>query len=269
MMTTLDLLTQLWNWRSPAWLIVLAGVAIYGAVAARNRVSMKNVGFFVAAVAAFLIAMVSPVAGLATRYLFSAHMAQHLLLLLIVPLFVVLALPAFRSGNDRTSAIQRGIPISWLAGVGAMWFWHIPALCTASMRSPLVFNVEQASLVVAGAAFWWPIFSPNIQRRLQTPQAAMYLFSGCLGCTLLGIYITFSPISVCPLYNSPTGSAQILHLIRDQWGMTHEMDQQLGGLLMWVPACIVYLCAILARFSSWYRPSDLTHTDSAPPLVTE
>jgi cytochrome c oxidase assembly factor CtaG len=96
----------------------------------------------------------------------------------------------------------------------------------------------------------------------------MYLFSGCLGCTLLGIYITFSPISVCPLYDSPTGSSEILRLIRDQWGITHEMDQQLGGLLMWVPACIVYLCAILARLSSWYRTTDQNQTDSSP-LVTE
>jgi cytochrome c oxidase assembly factor CtaG len=136
------------------------------------------------------------------------------------------------------------------------------------MRSPVVFDIEQASLIAAGTAFWWPIFSPNHQHRLQTPQAEMYLFSGCLGCTLLGIYITFSPISVCPLYNSPTGSPEILNLVRNQWGITHEMDEQLGGLLMWVPACIVYLCAILARLSSWYRPSDQTHTDSAP-LVTE
>jgi cytochrome c oxidase assembly factor CtaG len=149
-----------------------------------------------------------------------------------------------------------------------MWFWHIPALCSASMRSPAVFNIEQVSLIVAGTAFWWPVFSPNVQHRLQAPQAAMYLFSGCVGCTLLGIYITFSPISVCPLYDAPTGSTEILALVRNQWGITHEMDRQLGGLMMWVPACIVYLCAILARFSSWYQASDQGHGDSAP-LVME
>jgi putative membrane protein len=264
MMTTLDLLTQLWNWRSPAWWIAGAAAGVYSISALRNHISVAHISMFVAAVATFLIAMVSPIAGLATRYLFSAHMAQHLLLLLIVPLLVVLAFPRFRSKSAPAPAIQRTIPILWLAGVGAMWFWHIPALCSASMRSPFIFDIEQASLFVAGTAFWWPIFSPSIQHRLQTPQAAMYLFSGCLGCTLLGIYITFSPISVCPLYNSPTGSAQILQLIHNQWGITHQMDQQFGGLLMWVPACMVYLCAILARLSSWYRPSDQSHTDSAP-----
>jgi putative membrane protein len=260
MMTTLDALTQLWNWQSPAWWVALAGTGVYVAAAVRNPVSIRNIGFFAASLGAFLVAMVSPVAGLASRYLFSAHMGQHLLLLLIVPLFAILALPKSRDSGVPSPSTQRAIPISWLAGVGAMWFWHIPAMCSASMRSPVIFDIEQASLVAAGTAFWWPIFSPNVQRRLQTPQAAMYLFSGCLGCTLLGIYITFSPISVCPLYDSPTGSPAILRLIRDQWGITHEMDRQLGGLLMWVPACIVYLCAILARFSSWYQAS---------PLVTE
>ena len=268
MMTTLDALTQLWSWRSPAWWIALAGAGVYSVAAARHRVSIRNAAFFVISVTTFLIAMVSPLAGLASRYLFSAHMAQHLLLLLIVPLFAVLALPKLRNENAGALPHQRSIPISWLAGVGAMWFWHVPALCTASMRSPAVFDIEQASLIAAGAAFWWPIFSPNVQHRLQTPQAAMYLFSGCLGCTLLGIYITFSPISVCPLYDSPTGSTEILALVRNQWGITHEMDRQLGGLLMWVPACVVYLCAILARFASWYQTSDQSHGDSTP-LVTE
>lgn len=268
MMTTFDLLTQLWNWRSPAWWIAFAGAGVYGIAIARHHISISQISFFVASLATFLIAMVSPIAGLATRYLFSAHMAQHLLLLLIVPLFAVLALPKSRGQSSLAPAIQRVIPIGWLAGVGAMWFWHIPAMCSASMRSPTIFGIEQASLLAAGTAFWWPIFSPNIHHRLQTPQAAIYLFSGCLGCTLLGIYITFSPISVCPLYNSPTGSPAILQLIHNQWGITHEMDQQLGGLLMWVPACMVYLCAILARLSSWYRPSDQAHTDS-PPLATE
>jgi putative membrane protein len=268
MMTTLDLFTQLWNWQSLAWWIALAGAGVYTAAALRSHVSASRIVCFAASVTAFLVAMVSPLAGLASRYLFSAHMAQHLLLLLIVPLFAVLALPKSSGASALALSVQRVIPLGWLAGVGAMWIWHIPAMCSASMRSPVVFDFEQASLIAAGTAFWWPIFSPNVQHRLQTPQAAMYLFSGCLGCTLLGIYITFSPISVCPLYNSPTGSAEILRLIRGQWGITHEMDQQLGGLLMWVPACIVYLCAILARFSSWYQPSDQAHDDSAP-LVTE
>jgi cytochrome c oxidase assembly factor CtaG len=85
------------------------------------------------------------------------------------------------------------------------------------------------------------------------PLAAAYLFAGCVGCSLLGIYVTFSPVAVCPLYGAPGGSGELAILIRGQWGLTHRLDQQLGGLLMWVPACAIYLAAILATLTSWYH----------------
>jgi putative membrane protein len=70
----------------------------------------------------------------------------------------------------------------------------------------------------------------------------------------------------CPLYNSPVGSNDLLTLIREQWGFTHRIDQQVGGLLMWVPACMIYLAAILASLGSWYRvpdPGNATSTSLA------
>jgi hypothetical protein len=87
---------------------------------------------------------------------------------------------------------------------------------------------------------------------ISAPQvSAGYLFAGCLGCTLLGIYVTFSPVSVCPLYSG--GAPALRNLIQHEWGITHRLDQQIGGLLMWVPACAVYLGAIIATLASWYR----------------
>jgi putative membrane protein len=254
MMTNLRVFTDLWNWQSPAWWIALAATAAYLVFALRRKASLLQLGSFAIAVAAFLIALASPLATMAGRILFSAHMAQHLLLLLIVPLCALLALP-HQEGYVATASPrpQRAVPVGWGAGVGAMWFWHIPALCTASMRSALVFDIQIVSLIAAGAAFWWPVFSPIAARRLQPHLAAMYLFAGCVGCSLLGIYITFSPVSVCPLYNAPVGSPELLDLVRNQWGLTHRIDQQVGGLLMWVPACMIYLGAILAKLSSWYQ----------------
>jgi len=263
MMTNLQVFTQLWDWRSPAWWMTLAATGAYLIVARRRRASPRQIGFFTTSAAAFLIALASPLAVLASRYLFSAHMAQHLLLLLIVPLCAILAWPSPREHVTTVHPRHRprgAIAIGWAAGVGAMWFWHIPAFCTASMRSPMVFDVQIVSLIAAGAAFWWPIFSPSAARRMQPHLAAAYLFSGCVGCSLLGIYITFSPVSVCPLYGAPVGSSALLSLIREQWGLTHRIDQQVGGLLMWVPACMVYLGAILATLSSWYQVPEQTRT---------
>jgi cytochrome c oxidase assembly factor CtaG len=256
MMTTFDVLTQLWNERSPAWLIILVATFIYTLAVLTYGVSRRQIAFFVASAGTFVLALASPLAALASRYLFSAHMMQHLLLLLIVPLFAMLAWPsssAPASGDLLRGSDRGAIPLGWLAGVGAMWFWHIPALCTAAMQHSSVFAIQATSLVAAGAAFWWPIFRPRLGCRLPPYAAAVYLFSGCVGCSLLGIYIAFSPVSVCPLYAVGGGSPELTRLIHEQWGLTHRIDQQVGGLLMWVPACMVYLGAILATFSKWHQ----------------
>ena len=256
MMTTWQVMSELWYWRSPAWVIVLLATFVYTLAAVTRPVTRRQITCFVIAAVTFLLALASPLAVLASRYSFSAHMAQHLLLLLIVPLCAILAWPssAVTAGDlGQASSPSKALP-GWLAGVGAMWFWHVPVLCTAAMRSSPVFAIQTCSLVAAGAAFWWPVFRPQLQRRLQPHVAAAYLFSGCIGCSLLGIYITFSPVSVCPLYAVADGaSPELMRLVHQQWGLTHRIDQQVGGLLMWVPACMVYLGAILASLSSWYR----------------
>src|SRR4051794_21443498 len=212
MMTTYQILTEYWDWRSPAWWIALVAIIVYLGDVRRLGASTRQIALFVTSIAAFLIALASPLATLASRYLFSAHMAQHLLLLLIVPLCALLGWPTRRTGRIATDAAgyrRRGaVPIGWAAGVGAMWFWHVPALCTASMRSPVVFDIQIVSLVAAGAAFWQPVFGPAAARRLQPPLATAYLFAGCVGCSLLGIYVTFSPVAVCPLYVTPGGSGE-------------------------------------------------------------
>jgi putative membrane protein len=261
MMTNLFLFTEMWYWRSPAWLIAMLSISAYTVVAVSRHASRRQIGFFAVSAAAFLTALASPLAFLASRYLFSAHMAQHLLLLLIAPLFAILSIPAPAARIASQSSTQgRGTKsLGWLAGVGAMWFWHIPALCSASMRSPMVFGVQTVSLLAAGAAFWWPVFRPDVSRRMQPQVSAAYLFAGCIGCSLLGIYVTFSPVSVCPLYGVAGGSPEVLSLIHNQWGLTHQSDQQIGGLLMWVPACAVYLSAIMVTLASWYRVPSLAN----------
>jgi cytochrome c oxidase assembly factor CtaG len=267
MMTNFEMFAELWYWRSPAWWITLAASSFYFAVVPRRRASFRRMAFFAISAGAFLVALASPLAVLASRYLFSAHMAQHLLLLQIVPLCAVLAWPPraahLAEGHPQYSR-PTVIPIGWMAGVGAMWFWHIPALCTASMRSPLVFGVQIASLIAAGTIFWWPVFGPSMRCRMAPNIAAVYLFAGCVGCSLLGIYVAFSPVAVCPLYCVPTADNPVTRLLREHWGLNCRVDQQVGGLLMWVPACMVYLAAILASLSAWYHvpnPSLLPATE--------
>jgi cytochrome c oxidase assembly factor CtaG len=262
--STSRILTELWDWRSPVWLLATAALTAYLWTALRARHGsgrLHRLGAFAMALAALLLALVSPLAALAERTLFSAHMAQHLLLLLLVPLLTLLAWPRRQQGQQgpagaagqTPSLVRRLAPLGWIAGIGAMWFWHVPVLCSASQTSRTVFTLQAVSLLAAGTAFWWPIFSPREAHRLPPHQAGAYLFTGCLGCTLLGIYLTFSPLSVCPVYTHAADPLGLLAVVRGEWGLDPAADQQLGGLLMWVPACTIYLSAILAVTARWYR----------------
>jgi cytochrome c oxidase assembly factor CtaG len=218
----------------------------------------------------FLFTLTSPLDALANGYLFSAHMLQHLLLLLVVPPLLLLARPVH---NRLTASIRPqalGHPLlGWLSGVGAMWLWHAPTLCDAAATSPAVHGFQTASLLILGSLFWWPILGPDTPRRLSPLLGIAYLFTACVACTLLGIIITFAPVSVCPAYLHPIDHGGLLSLIRDRWGLTPAVDQQVGGLLMWVPACLIYLSAILGLLARWYREAEaaLPPTSSAQPQL--
>ena len=84
------------------------------------------------------------------------------------------------------------------------------------------------------------------------PHAAAYLFAACLACTSLGIAIAFAPSLLYPAYAHPVDVDSILPLIRQGWGISPLIDQQIGGLLMWAPACLVYVAAIMAMLARWY-----------------
>ena len=222
----------------------------------------RRLAVFAGALAAFLLALVSPVAALADGYLFSAHVVQHLLLLLVAPPLLILSLPPERVAaalqHSTIRAAQETIgrpPLSWVAGLGMMWLWHVPRLCSASVASTPMFILQVVTLLLAGTAFFWPVMNPVRFERLSPPASIAYLFLGCLGCTALGILLTFAPISACPVYLHPQDRLGIMPLLQSQWGLTPAADQQLGGLMMWVPACMVYLTAILAITKRWLGDS--------------
>ncbi len=255
-MTTWQIITDLWRFDSPAWLIGIA--ALLGYLWVFRPPQKSRLAAFVGAIGVFLSATVSPVAVLADGYLFSAHVIQHLLLLLLAPPLLIASLPRERVA----SALQRrGVraaqetigraPLSWMLGLGVMWLWHIPSLCSASVASTPMFVLQGATLLLAGTAFYWPVLNPVKQARLSPPAAIAYLFLGCLACTALGILLTFAPVSACPIYLHPEDPFGIMPLLRSQWGLSHAADQQLGGLMMWVPACMVYLTAILVITKRW------------------
>ncbi|MGD0674408.1 MAG: cytochrome c oxidase assembly protein [Polyangiaceae bacterium] len=251
-MTTRGLLLSAWDPGLPVSLACIIALGVYG-VRFRRHLEARAV-FFGLAVATFFGALASPVGVLARGYLFSAHMLQHLLLLLAAPPLVLLGLPRKR-GAPATPPRHRG-PFGylgpWAAGVGAMWLWHAPALCNLAAVSPTVQTLQIASLLGLGLAFWRPVLAPCLADRFPPFSAILYLFAACVACTILGILVTFSPVEVCSAYVHPVDSLGILPLLRDGWGLSCRADQEIGGLMMWVPACLVYACAILATLGRYY-----------------
>jgi cytochrome c oxidase assembly factor CtaG len=236
-----------WTWR-PAVVGILAAALAAHLAWLRLRRPRRTLALLAAATVV-AIALLSPIDALSRGTLFSAHMLQHMLLVLVAPLLVLLACPRLPAiGRTRRPPVFA----CWTLGVGAMWLWHAPVLCNAAARSDGVHALQTVSLVAMGAAFWWPILSPRRQHRLRELPAIAYLFTACLACTLLGASLAFSPVEVCTVYAHPADPLDALPLLRGRFGLTPAVDQMLGGLLMWVPGCTVYAGAILAMLARYH-----------------
>ena len=247
-MTTQQFLTSAWAWNMPA--LVLSGVALVAYVLAFGL--NRRIPYLLAGIGVFVFTLMSPLSVLAAGDLFSAHMVQHILLLLVVPALLLMSLPRWVSLGARSWVIANPV-VGWLGGVGAMWLWHARPLCNAAVSSRLVAGLQIASLLVLGTIFWRQILAPRETERLSPPAAVLYLFSACVACSVLGILITFSPVSVCPIYAQPRADhLSTLNLIQSSWGITPDKDQQIGGLLMWVPMCLVYLSALVVQLARWF-----------------
>jgi putative membrane protein len=252
-MTTRRLLLTLWSF-SPGTMLACAGLVAAYLIALRFRPPRRSFYFF-AGILLLLLALSSPLAALGHGYLFSAHMIQHLLLVLAIPPLWLLGLPAqaFATIDEYPAARRFTHPLfTWICGGAAMWLWHWPPLYDAALHSHTLHIAEHVSLLMLGAAFWWPVIAPPAHSRLEPLLAVVYLFTGCVGCTILGIVLTFAPVGLYPAYLAPADTLGILPLLRGGWGLSAALDQQLGGLLMWIPACLIYLSGIIGVLARWY-----------------
>ena len=206
-----------------------------------------------------MLAYVSPVGVLADGYLFSAHMVQHLLLLLVDPavldaLAAAAADPAEVRNREDLNVLRVGQRSRSLPGLSASarcGFGMCRRYAMHRRRTEQSGLIRDGSFVAAGLVFWSPIYSPFRSHRIRPLDGIAYLFSACLGCTLLGIYLTFTTLSVCPAFASPVDRINILNRLYDA-GLTPGVDQHIGGLLMWVPPCTLYVGGIVSLLCRWY-----------------
>jgi cytochrome c oxidase assembly factor CtaG len=213
-----------------------------------------RVACFGGGVLATALALLSPIDAVAAA-LFAAHMTQHMLLVVVAAPLLVLgdvataSLWALRVDARRAlggwwrarralsalwEVLRRPI-VAFTLHVGALWLWHLPTLYDAALRHEGVHVAEHASFFVTALLFWYPIADPHRRARFGVGVATLYLFAAGLQCTLLGALITFARH---PWYAGHYGTTAA-------WGLTPLEDQQLAGLIMWIPAGLVYLVALI------------------------
>ena len=136
--------------------------------------------------------------------------------------------------------------VAWIVHAVALWTWHIPFLFEAVLKSEWVHTAQHLSFLISALLFWWALIH-GPQGVMGYGAAVLYVFTTSLHSGLLGALITFATSVWYPSYVGLTTS----------WGFTPLEDQQLGGLIMWIPAGVVYIVAGLALFVGWMRESEL------------
>jgi putative membrane protein len=266
-----DDLWRTWGWE-PVVLLLLAlsaflyvrGVRSLWREASTGRgVSKREAWCFAGGWLALFVALVSPLHPWG-RVLFSAHMTQHeVLMLLAAPLFVLSrplvpilwALPIGWArklgGLGKQRAVQtiwRALTnplVAWAVHAVALWVWHVPALFDATVTSELVHTLQHLSFFLSALLFWWALVN-GPQGLMGYGAATLYMFTTSVHSGLLGALITFAGSAWYPAYQTTTQS----------WGLTPLEDQQLGGLIMWIPAGLVYIVAGLMLFAGWLREAE-------------
>src|SRR5256885_14221165 len=129
-MTTQQFLTSAWTCNMTTLVVSGVGLIAYVWAFGLNR----RILYLLAGLGVVVLTLVSPFSALANGYLFSAHMVQHILLVLIVPALLLRSLPRSFSLRPPVTSLTHPV-IGWIAGVGAMWLWHAPALWNAAAKS--------------------------------------------------------------------------------------------------------------------------------------
>lgn len=203
--------------------LLLAALAALALVLGRSRAGA-------AAVAVLVLAFVSPLCALSAA-LFSARVVHHLLLVAVAAPLIALALPA-RSARAAT-------PL-FLIATGVLWVWHLPQAYDAAMAHMGLYWAMQATLLGSATAFWRAVLAPG----QPVGQAGLAILGGYMQMGLLGALLTFAPDPLYAIHQSAPLA----------WGFTPLADQQLGGIIMWVPAGIPYAAfGALVALRGWRR----------------
>lgn len=221
-----------WNF-DPILIAVLLTVALTHLRFARSRViSLRNMGASAFGWLLLSLAFISPLCNLSVA-LFSARVTQHMIIVLI-------AAPMIAIGLVFAPEARRPRGAAWVATLvfaATFWIWHSPVFYDETLRNNVVYWLMHATTVAAALALWMAVFSAS------APLAFLILFVTGVQMSLLGALLTFAAVPLFSVHEFTTAA----------WGLTWLEDQQLGGLLMWVPAGLLLTAYSVLAFGAALR----------------
>lgn len=270
-------------WQADWWVValLLASTALYFLGAWRlwraerpGVLGPWRIAAFVAGTLVMVLALLSPLDALADRY-FSAHMTQHLLIMLVAPPLLVASQPAiawmwcfaparrrrlarwWAGGDARPRLALRFLlhpAVVWLAASAALWFWHMPRPYAWALENEGIHSLEHTSFFLTSLAFFYLLFAPRGRASLGYGGAILFGVTFGMQNGFLGAILTFA--------THPFYAAHALHA--GLHGITPLEDQQLAGLIMWVPASIVHLSLLGVLCVQWLRDEERSASRGLP-----
>lgn len=239
----------------------MGGLYVYlGGLAASRR----QVASFAAALLVLGVALNGPLHNLSDYYLFSAHMVQHLVLMLLFPPLLLYGTPAWvvrplvRPDWVRrvATAITRPLPAAAIFTAPTA-LWHFPVFYEAALRNHNLHILQHLVFLVTAVLMWWPILSPMPELpRLSYPGQMLYLFLLGIPMSVMGALITLAGDALYPFY---TTAPRV-------WGLAPLVDQQIGGLIMWVPGGLTFWVVMTVVWFRWSRREETGDAERAVPL---
>nr|WP_246617926.1 cytochrome c oxidase assembly protein [Rhizobium populisoli] len=255
------------EWTFDTWIVTPIAFtgALYALGSLRLWARIKDARLLVKSGAAYwsgwivlVIALMSPLHFLG-EHLFTFHMIEHELVMAVAAPLIVLARPigvlfwGMPRGIRHSAMIvlkpppverawdflSRGSVATLLHGL-AIWVWHAPALFDATVTIVSLHRLQHLSFFLTAIVFWWAVIW-----KAEKGSAAWHLFVTMIHTSILGALITVAPRVA---YVSQTRSAP-------EWGLTPLEDQQLAGIVMWVPGGIIYAGAALVMLAAWISTS--------------
>jgi putative membrane protein len=239
--------------------VYLAAVYLFAVGAAREKYGWAPEGpstwrktSYLGAVALIFFSLNGPLHTLSDQYLFSAHMVQHMLLMLVMPPFLILGVPPWLIRKALERPRVRGVArtlthpvIAYLAYNVTFIGWHVPQMYNWALVSHDLHIVQHLMFMSVAVMMWWPVVNPvrELERIPTGPLLMMYIFAFGVPSTILSAFITLSDSVFYPWYAVAPRVSSLSPL----------EDQRLGGLIMWIPGMLIFWVAITVVFFRWTR----------------